>query len=143
MKAYVQVGSLTEAVTGKVCRLSNDYDEYLAYDRFDKHQYGPYDLYEWIGIDGGNITISHKPGWYLTSGGFTLEFQCAKINPEDLLTCDVSDSIFGEVNYISSRSLAYGSFDERNIITRTDVPEADCATVRLSDILIIRQGDFF
>lgn len=83
----------------------------------------------------------------MTKGGFTLEFQCAE-DPFDLVeidlpTCEVSDTIFGEVNYISSSSMAYGSIDEKNIITRADVSEADCATVRLSDILKIKQGNFY
>ena len=73
-----------------------------------------------------------------------MEFQCAE-DPMELFvlpTCDVTDTIFGEVNYVATNSVAYGSIDEKNIITRADVSEADCATVRLSDILRIRLGDF-
>ena len=111
--AFVQVGTPTEAATGKMCSASDD--SYLN---------------QWTEIDGEDITIAHRSGWYWAQSGFTLQFQCVE-KP----TCDVVDTIFGEVNYVATSKIKYGSISQKNIITKTfHHTEADCANVRLSHL---------
>ena len=78
-RAYVQVGTPMAAMTGKVCRLLNDYDYNDALYYGGEGGNGTdssVNFFEWTELDGADITIAHLSGWYSSKSGFTLEYQC-------------------------------------------------------------------